>query len=544
MGHWANWGPENSEHAMALEESTLQMLAMLVGPATAFSSLDLNDLLERVPTSRLPAHALVNSDPEARVRHARGQSFPDMLDKRSGRIDVFPDGVATPKTSSEVQELLAYAAEHDICVIPYGGGTSVVGHINPLAGERPILTIDMGAMNQLLDLDPVSQIANFGAGTPGPLLEEQLNDEGYTLGHFPQSWELSTLGGWIASRSSGQQSLRYGRIEQLFAGGQVETFAGPLSLPTIPASSAGPDIREMILGSEGRMGIITEAKVRITPLPEQESFHVMFFPNWEHGLTAARDLVQQKVQLSMLRLSNQMETITLLHLGGDEDANAELQASLTEQGIGDEKVMMTYGVTGSAAQCRAAAEITREICAGHGGVEAPPERGEHWREGRFKAPYLRDPMLDVGYGVDTMETAVDWARVSESVDRIESDIRNALADEEEQVHVYTHLSHVYGQGSSIYSTYLFRVGDSYEQATERWRKLKTAGARAIVACGGTISHQHGVGFDHKTYLPAEKGELGISAISSLCALFDPRQQMNPGKLLPESTSEVPGQDDV
>jgi alkyldihydroxyacetonephosphate synthase len=518
---------------MVLGESTLEMLALLVGPAGPLPSAGLAEIRNRVPASRLPEHALVSTDTDLRILRARGQSFPDMLQKRSGQIDTFPDGVAQPETAGQVRELLSYAAEHAVDVIPYGGGTSVVGHINPVAGGRPVLTIDMGCMNQLVELDPLSQLATFGAGTPGPLVEEQLNRQGYTLGHFPQSWELSTVGGWIASRSSGQQSLRYGRIEQLFAGGQIETFAGSLAIPTIPASSAGPDIREMILGSEGRIGIISEAQLRVTPLPEQESFHVMFFPCWADGLTAARELVQQKTQLSMLRLSNQMETITLLHLGGDSDALEAMMSSLAAQGIGDDKVMMTFGVTGSCAQCRSALDIAGAVCARHGGVEGDAQLGQNWVDGRFRAPYLRDPMLDVGYGVDTMETAVDWNRVAESVERIEHDIRNALADEGEQVHVYTHLSHVYGQGSSIYTTYLYRCGDSYEEAGKRWALLKGAGARAIVACGGTISHQHGVGLDHRDYLPAEKGELGIRAIRSLCNLFDPEQQMNPGKLLPE-----------
>jgi alkyldihydroxyacetonephosphate synthase len=534
MRRWDGWGSDNSEFATPLSEATGQMLELLVGPATPSPSVDLEHIISKVPTSRLSAHPLISQDAEVRVRHARGQSLPDLLAMRSGEAGAFPDGVACPTSTQQVSELLQHAAEHNITVIPYGGGTSVVGHINPEAGARPVLTIDMCRMNQLLALDRDSQLATFGAGTPGPMVEAQLNSAGYTLGHFPQSWELSTVGGWVASRSSGQQSLRYGRIEQLFAGGRVETFAGPLDIPTIPASSAGPDVREMILGSEGRMGVITEVKVRVTPLPEQESFHVMFFPTWDKGLAAAKELVQQKVQLSMVRLSNQMETISLLNMGGSTDAMVALEARLSQQGMGDDKVMLTFGVTGSADQCSAAHQLTAKICDGHGGVDGGTELGDKWAHGRFSAPYLRDPLLDAGYAVDTMETAVDWIRVTDSVDRIETAIRSALDDEGESVHAYTHLSHVYGQGSSIYTTYLFRCSDQPEVSYQRWLKLKTAGAKAIVASGGTISHQHGVGMDHRDYLPAEKGELGIAAIRSLCALFDPNGQMNPGKLLPDA----------
>ena len=308
--------------------------------------------------------------------------------------------------------------------------------------------------------------------------EEELKKHGYTLGHFPQSWELSTLGGWVASRSSGQQSLHYGRIENMFAGGTIETLNGTMTIPTIPASSAGPDVREMILGSEGRMGIITEVAVRITPLPEKEKFQVVFFPSWQIGISAARELIQQRVALSMVRLSNPLETTSLLYMGAGSDSSGvvALEESLSKKGIGEGKVMMTFGVTGSARHCDAAYQLALDHCSDLGGVADESGLGENWAHGRFRAPYLRDPLGAEGYVVDTMETAIDWSKVSEAAENIEQAIRTALDDEGEQVHAYTHLSHVYGQGSSIYTTYLFRIGESYEQGMNRWMKLKKAGA--------------------------------------------------------------------
>ena len=536
MRLWNGWGNEDSDLKMELSSGLKMLLGALVGPGVSLPQASLQQVVDKVPASRLDAHPLISLDPETRVRHARGQSLPDWLAMRSGEVDTFPDGVALPESGQQVRELLQYAADHNICVIPYGGGTSVVGHINPQNGERPVLTISMAQMNKLLHLDPVSQLATFGAGTPGPEIEAQLQAQGFTLGHYPQSWELSTLGGWVASRSSGQQSLHYGRIEAMFAGGTMETLKGTMEIPTIPASSAGPDIREMVLGSEGRMGIITEVVVRVTPVPEAEQFQVVFFPSWDSGLNAARALVQQHVALSMVRLSNPLETTSLLHMGAGEDTAgvAALEAALAEKGIGSSKVMMTFGVTGSSKQCAHTLETAIETCTAHNGLADQSGLGDNWAHGRFRAPYLRDPLGTAGYAVDTMETAVDWSSVSGSVDKIEQAIRTGLADEGEQVHAYTHLSHVYGQGSSIYTTYVYRFGDSYKQAQQRWHKLKAAGAEQIVACGGTISHQHGVGADHRNYLQAEKGELGIAAINSLCELFDPRGQMNPGKLLPDT----------
>tara|TARA_B100001113_G_scaffold2186_1_gene1862 strand:+ start:107 stop:1723 length:1617 start_codon:yes stop_codon:yes gene_type:complete len=536
MRLWNGWGNENSELTMELNDGLRALLEALVGPGTSLNQATLKEVISNVPTSRLDDHALIKTDPETRVRHARGQSLPDWLDMHSGNVDTFPDGVAFPESTEHVRELLAYARENDLVVIPYGGGTSVVGHINPVKSDRPILTIDMGKMSSLLSIDTESQLATFGAGTPGPVVEEALKEHGYTLGHFPQSWELSTLGGWVASRSSGQQSLHYGRIENMFAGGIIETMNGTMTIPTIPASSAGPDIREMILGSEGRIGIITEVTVRITPVPEEEKFQVIFFPSWQIGINAARELIQQRVALSMVRLSNPLETTSLLYMGAGSDSSGvvALEKSLSEKGIGEGKVMMTFGVTGSARHCETAYQLAIDHCTALGGFVDQSGLGENWAHGRFRAPYLRDPLGAEGYIVDTMETAVDWSKVSEAAENIEEAIRTALDDEGERVHAYTHLSHVYGQGSSIYTTYLFRIGESYELGKNRWMKLKKAGADQIVAHGGTISHQHGVGSDHKNYLAEEKGEFGIAAIHSLCKQFDPYGQMNPGKLLPDN----------
>ena len=536
MRLWNGWGNENSELTMELNDGLRALLEALVGPGTSLNQATLKEVISNVPTSRLEDHPLIETDPETRVRHARGQSLPDWLDMHSGNVDTFPDGVAFPESTEQVRELLAYARENNLVVIPYGGGTSVVGHINPVKSDRPILTIDMGKMSSLLSIDTESQLATFGAGTPGPVVEEALKEHGYTLGHFPQSWELSTLGGWVASRSSGQQSLHYGRIENMFAGGIIETMNGTMTIPTIPASSAGPDIREMILGSEGRIGIITEVTVRITPVPEEEKFQVIFFPSWQIGINAARELIQQRVALSMVRLSNPLETTSLLYMGAGSDSSGvvALEKSLSEKGIGEGKVMMTFGVTGSARHCETAYQLAIDHCAALGGFVDQSGLGENWAHGRFRAPYLRDPLGAEGYIVDTMETAVDWSKVSEAADNIEEAIRTALDDEGERVHAYTHLSHVYGQGSSIYTTYLFRIGESYELGKNRWMKLKKAGADQIVAHGGTISHQHGVGSDHKNYLAEEKGEFGIAAIHSLCKQFDPYGQMNPGKLLPDN----------
>lgn len=529
MRKWNGWGDEATE--FPANPGVKRFLAQELGESAPLKDASRDDVLASVPPSRLPSHPLISVDPWVRVLHARGQSLPDWLAMRSGRMAPFPDGVAEPVSSQEVRELLAWAVKENVIVIPYGGGTSVAGHINPLEGSRPVLTLSLARLNTLISLDRESQLATIGAGANGPRVEQLLNAEGYTLGHFPQSFELSTLGGWVVTRSSGQQSLRYGRIEQMFAGGRVETLAGTLDIPTFPASSAGPDLREMVLGSEGRLGVLTEVKVRVSRQAECEEFRAFFLPDWDSASAAIRELVQLRLPLSMLRLSNADETRTQLIMAGHETQIALLDKYLRLRGAGDGRCMMMVGLTGSRATIRFALGRLMQELRRYGGVGTSTLLGSKWAFNRFRSPYLRESLWQLGYAVDTLETAVDWPRVKPALQNIESALRDGLRDEGERVYPFTHLSHLYSQGSSIYTTYVYRVGGSYEETLARWSRLKKAASEAIVAVGGTISHQHGVGRDHAPYLPAEKGALGMKALEALCHHFDPERRLNPGKLL-------------
>jgi alkyldihydroxyacetonephosphate synthase len=529
MKRWNGWGDDSQSYP--LPRSAEPYLERLVGRATPPQDAALFDVVASVPASRLPDHPLVSKDPEARLRHARGQSFPDWLALRSGRIEAFPDGVATPTSSEEVRALLGWAAEIGARVIPYGGGTSVVGHVNPIPGERPVLTLSLEKLDGLVELDEESQLATFGAGIIGPELERRLNQNGFTLGHFPQSFEHSTLGGWIASRSSGQQSLRYGRIDQLFAGGRLESPKGTLEMPPFPASAAGPDLRQLVLGSEGRLGVLTEATVRISPMPKKEAFHAVFFPSWHDALTATRRLAQSQLPMSMLRLSTPVETETNLALAGHKALLGAFESVLGVLGAKAEKCMLIVGFSGSPGQVDAARREALSIARDDHGIHVGKTFGHQWHKSRFRAPFLRNSLWEHGYAVDTLETATTWAKVPAMVEAINAAIGNGLADIGEKVHVFTHLSHLYPQGSSIYTTYLFRLAADPEETLRRWSVLKTAASRVIVAGGGTISHQHGVGIDHRQYLEAEKGPQGIAAIKALLHTFDPAEMMNPGKLV-------------
>jgi alkyldihydroxyacetonephosphate synthase len=467
------------------------------------------------------------------VYHARGQSSPDWIALRSGRIPAFPDGVAYPTDETQVRQLLEYANSVGARLIPYGGGSSVVGHVNVIPGDAPVLTLDMGRMGHLLHLDEVSHLATFGAGVFGPDLEAQLRVRGFTLGHYPQSFELSSLGGWIVTRSNGQQSLGYGRIEAMFAGGRLEAPAGTLVLPPFPASAAGPDLRELVLGSEGRLGILTEATVRIRAVPEAEEFRAVFFPDFEDGQAAVREMMQARLPLSMLRLSTAVETETTLAMAGHADLIHWLKRLLTLRGIGEERCMLILGITGSRSSVQFGRNEALAVARRHRGVHVGTTFGKEWRKNRFRSPYLRNSLWEAGYALDTLETATQWSNISHMVGVIEAALRPALQDVGEQVLVFSHLSHTYPWGSNVYTTYLYRIpanGDP-EETLRRWQALKDAASQAIVTAGGTITHQHGVGTDHQRYLPGEKGLLGVAALHDLCSRFDPGGIMNPGKLV-------------
>jgi alkyldihydroxyacetonephosphate synthase len=386
-------------------------------------------------------------------------------------------------------------------------------------------------MNKLTSLDETSRLATIQAGANGPQIEKQLAAQGYTLGHFPQSFELSTLGGWIATRSSGQQSYHYGRIEDLFAGGKIETPQGALHLPPLPASAAGPDLRQIVLGSEGRLGIITEATVRVRPIPEKESFYGVFFHNWEDGAAAMRRAAQENLGASMLRLSDPQETETTLILSGKDDLVRWADRGLNLLKYREKRCLMIYGLTGSHRPVRQTQARAKDIFHSYKGLYTGELIGKTWRKSRFKTPYLRNTLWERGIALDTLETALPWDKVIAAAAEIKSSIAKAFETHNARVLVFSHLSHVYVDGASIYVTFLFPRTKDPDELLERWRTAKKAASENIVRWGGTISHQHGVGVDHAPYLEAEKGKIGLQLIQSMCEAMDPKGLLNPGKLI-------------
>ena len=527
MKRWNGWGDEGTEYP--LTDDARAFLRGRIGEPTPPRDARLEDALKLVPASRLSLPGY-DSSAQVRLMHARAQSFPDWIAMRAGKLGPFPDAVAFPTTHAQAVEALDAARKAGAIVIPYGGGTSVASHLAVPAGGAPVASISLERMDTLLGLDETAQLARFGAGTPGPRVEAQLAKHGYLLGHFPQSYDYSTVGGWVVTRSSGQQSLRYGRIEQLFHEGLLATPSGELKVGGVPASAAGQDLREVVLGSEGRLGLLTEATVRVRKLPEREAFHAVFFPDWDAGANAMRALAQADSNLSMLRLSNEVETVTQLALAGHANLVKWLERYLALRGAGEGKVMLLMGATGDAVKVSRALSDALSLVKPLGGVHAGARPGAGWVKNRFRSAYIRNNLWDAGYAVDTMETCLEWPRATAYMRAVEQAAADVFAKDNEKLHRYTHLSHVYRSGCSVYSTFVWRLCGDADRELARWQAFKRAVSDTIVKFRGTISHQHGVGADHAPYLPAEKGELGMRLLRAMARELDPQGQLNPGKL--------------
>ncbi len=536
MRRWNGWGDIHTEYH--LPPNAVRYLQEQVGPGTPQVDVSFESAVRCVPPSTLRQESFLRLEPEMRLLHARGQSLPDWLELRSGRLTGFPEAVVQPACDEDVETIISFARKNGIALVPYGGGTSVVGHINPPQDGRPYISVDLSQDNLLVQLDETSRLAEFGAGVSGPALEARLNQQGYTLGHFPQSFELSTLGGWIATRSSGQQSFYYGRIENLFAGGCVITPSGAMELLPLPASAAGPDLRQLILGSEGRLGIITRAWVRIQPIPEWDKFYGVFFPDWHSGVDAVREIAQAGVPVSMLRLSNSTETQTTLALSGKEKLVEWAERGLRLIGMDENRVLLILGITGTRQHAELALDDANAICKKHKGFFTGETIGKIWRKSRFLTPYLRNTLWNLGFGLDTLETALPWISIERAVIDIRNAIRDSMTRLNKHVLVFSHLSHVYRDGASIYTTYLFPLPSDPDETLSQWKTMKKAASLQILKHGGTISHQHGVGLDHRQYLTAEKSPAGLAAIGAVFHSLDPDGLMNPGKLVETASQSV------
>jgi alkyldihydroxyacetonephosphate synthase len=503
-----------------------------------------------LPPSRMepPAAlaALCRSDPYERAAHAYGRSYRDVVRAFRGRFDNPPDIVAHPSDEAELEQVLAWCEEANASAIPFGGGTSVVGGVEPPA-DRPAVAIDLKALDRVLEVDTASRAARIQAGVTGPDLEDQLRGHGLTLRHFPQSFEFSTLGGWIATRAGGHYATLHTHIDDFVESVRALTPRGWWESRRLPASGAGPSPDRMLIGSEGILGVITEAWMRLQDAPRFKESAAVLFDSFESGAQAVRSLSQSGLYPSNCRLLDPGEAALTGAVPGAAPAG---------RAPGTASALLVLGFESADHELGPWIARALELCADHGGTarERPtaergpdpspqrgpdpspqrgadpsPQRGESegaWRDAFLQAPYLRDTLVAGGILAETFETAITWDRFPELIDGVRERVREALGAEGA---VTCRLTHVYPDGAAPYFTVLApaRRGEELRQ----WEELKAAASEAIVSAGGTITHHHAVGRDHRAWYDRQRPEPFAAALRAAKASVDPAGILNPGVLI-------------
>ncbi len=546
---WNGWGLLAVEDHLSQRpevwrwlEGELAMPALTATPAVKLERIEL-------PPSRLSAAAMdalvaalgsenVVTAKADRAFHARGRSYADLLAMRAGAIEDAPDAILYPRNAGDIATILKIAGESAIAVIPCGGVTSVVGGITPIRapGQTALVALDTTRMNRLLAIDRVSMTATAEAGIYGPDLERGLQAQGVTLGHYPQSFEYSTLGGWIAARGAGQQSNRYGKAEHWLVSARMVTPVGPWETEEFPASAAGPRLTDLVAGSEGTLGVIADATFRVRPAPAHRDLRAWLFRSFAEGALAVRTLVQSGIDIASMRLSDEEETRfyqAFARVGEAPSFKRRIEtAYLRRHGLDERRCALILGTEGERDEAPRAADEARRIIKRLNGLYVGRKPAESWYAGRFHGPYMRDPLMDHGVGVDTLETATRWSNVENLHEKIRAALSGAMQAQAPMAGargiVMGHISHSYPDGASLYFTFIFPRRAENELA--QWQAIKKAASDAIAANGGTISHHHGAGLDHVPWLVREKGETGMKLLKALKSTLDPKGIMNPGKL--------------
>ncbi|TDC56113.1 FAD-binding oxidoreductase [Actinomadura sp. KC345] len=570
---WSGWG--EPERAAPLPEPVVGLLRDMLGvrpaerPPAALAEVEVPECRlaagDLTALSKIVGDANVRADTETRVRHTRGKSTPDLLRIRGGEASDAPDAVVLPGGHDEVLAVLRFCAGRRIAVVPFGGGTSVVGGLAPepgggAAAPRTFVALDLRRMDALVSVDEVARTAVLQPGLRAPDAEALLAERGYTLGHFPQSYEWASIGGFAAARSSGQASAGYGRFDDMVVGLTVATPEGPLDLGRAPKSAAGPDLRQLVLGSEGAFGVITSVTVRIHPVPEAREYEGWRFASFDEGAAALRRLVQDGPLPAVLRLSDETETMIGLAdpsaIGSPDEAQPESGtpsgarplegggrgledgtssgARPLEGGSSGAGCLAVLGFEGAAERVADRRARAADVMRAAGGEPLGAGPGENWEHGRFNAPYLRDALLDVGAFVETLETAAFWTDVPKLYEAVRCALIGALSGGGTPPLVMCHISHVYPSGASLYFTVVSAQG---KDPVAHWDVAKRAANDAIIDAGGTISHHHGVGTDHRDWYAREIGPLGAAVIRAVKDRVDPAGILNPGVLVPPAAKE-------
>jgi alkyldihydroxyacetonephosphate synthase len=524
---WNAWGDPAAATPLSDGIRTLLEQALGVGGApsaelpadqvrlrpSALSDVDRDALVAIVGD----AHCI--SDDYGRLLRAGGKSTLDLFRRKDSGVQDAPDAVLLPGDEEAVAEVLRLCAKQSIAVVPFGGGTTVVGGVDPIRGDfKAVVSLDLRRFDQLHGLNEVSGEAELGAGVTGPEAERLLGERGFSLGHFPQSFQFATIGGFAATRSSGQDSAGYGRFDDMVRGVTAVTPAGVLDLGRAPASAAGPDLRQLIIGSEGVFGVITRVRLRVHPVPETTRYEAWSFPDFATGAAALRAVAQTGTGPTVIRLSDEAET----------GVNLATTETIGEQSVTGGCLAITT-FEGTAAHTESRHAETRAVLEARGGTSLGDAPARAWEHGRYGAPYLRDALLSAGALCETLETATNWSNLGRLKAAVTDALTIALGETGTPALVLCHISHVYPTGASLYFTV---VAGQRGNPIEQWRKAKSAASDAMVRSGGTITHHHAVGADHRPWMRDEVGDLGVEVLRAVKRVLDPTGILNPGKLIP------------
>jgi alkyldihydroxyacetonephosphate synthase len=520
--HWSRWG--DPAEAGPLAQGAFDLVEAFIGttdtpavePADVRLSTPLaDDLLTEL--AGIVGEENVLTDHDTRLHRTRGKSTPDLLKLRGGDGSDSPDAVVRPATHEEVAALIAWAVERHVALVPFGGGTSVVGGLVARRdGYAGVVSLDLIRLDKLLAIDPDSMTATLEPGLRGPQAEALLAEHGLTLGHFPQSFEYASIGGFAVTRSSGQSSAGYGRFDALVVGLRVATPQGELVLGSSPANAAGPDLREVVMGSEGAFGVVTSVTVRVRRVPEVKLYETWRWDSFADGAAAMRTLAQSGVLPTVLRLSDEAETS--INLARPAEVGGESTGAMAGG------CLMVTGYEGTQEAVDAKRVACTALLAGLDGTSLGEDAG--WSTGRFHGPYLRDSLLDVGVLVETLETVTFWSRLHQVYDAVKAALTDSLG---EGTLVLCHISHVYETGASLYFTVATKQS---ADPIAQWLSAKAAASDAMIDNGASITHHHAVGQDHKPWLAREIGPVGVGMLRALKADLDPTGVLNPGVLIP------------
>lgn len=476
----------------------------------------------------------------SRISHTYGKSYHDLIRIRRKLFPQAPDAVVFPESEEEILKLLQWAAANHIAVVPWGGGTSVVGGVEATAesSHKALITVDLTRMNRVLRIDPTSLTADVQTGIFGPQLEAELQKSGFTLSHYPESFEYSTLGGWIAARSAGQQSTLYGKMEDMVESIRLVTPQQVFETPPFPAVALGPNQKEMIVGSEGILGILSQARVRLRLLPQQKFYTAILFRSFADGMEACRKIIQSGIKPATVRLSDAEETDFIFSLR--KRKSGALSNFVQEAGFNwlprfgyrpGERAFLILGLEGDRREVAFQWKSIRRILRDYKTFHLGKSTAQTWYKHRFENPYLRDILMDYDILVDTLETVTEWENVANLYEQVRKAIQTAYDKLEIQGIVMAHLSHLYSSGSSLYFILLALPHAGKE--IEEWRELKGTASDAVVNAGGAISHHHGIGLDHRQWLEKNIGKPAVDWLRNLKRQVDPQNVLNPKKLLPE-----------